>query len=226
MIKVEHIKTYGWDAAIRGMRNPMNSHDKSDSYTNGANGAFIVGNNDLDLMHKLYKAGPDHRKYLRQIGISMDITAPRYWWCEYDTYKVGTVSNSCSTMHTIMNKEFTKDDFSFEYLELVSDGYIEELLDSLNDMRDAYINFDKYMEAGKFTPDATKKKIWYALIQTLPQSYNQKRTVTMNYEVAVTMIRQRASHKLDEWREFVEILSNLPYIEDIIYGREEVDSSK
>ena len=221
MIKVKHIKTYGWDAAIRGMRNPMNSHDKSDSYTDGANGTFIVGNNDLDLMHKLYKAGPDHRKYLRQIGISMDITAPRYWWCEYDTYKVGTVSNSCSTMHTIMNKEFTKDDFSFEYLEMSTDGYIEELLDNLNDVREAYVNYDKYMEAGKFAPEATKKKVWYTLIQMLPQSYNQKRTVTMNYEVATTMIRQRTNHKLDEWFDFVEVLRKQPYINEIMFGRAE-----
>lgn len=232
MIQTEHIVTYGWDAAIRGMRNPLNSWDLSDSYASPAyaergNGAFVIGDKDLELMHKLFVAGTDHRKFMRQIGISMDIIAPRYWWLEYDTYKVGTVSNSCSTMHTIMNKEFTKDDFSFDKLKCTADGdTINGVVGLLNEVREAYVDFDELVRDGdiiiKDEADkaAKKKLIWYSLIQILPQSYNQRRTVTMNYEVAVNMIRQRSNHKLDEWREFTEILMNLPYMKEIINGRD------
>lgn len=232
MIQTEHIVTYGWDATIRGMRNPLDSWDLSDSYASPAyaehgNGAFVIGDKDLELMHKLYAAGTDHRKFMRQIGISMDIIAPRYWWLEFDTYKVGTVSNSCSTMHTIMNKEFTLDDFSFDKLKCTADeDIINGVVNLLNEVRDAYLSFDELVRDGdvivKGEEDkaAKKKLVWYALIQLLPQSYNQRRTVTMNYEVAANMIRQRSNHKLDEWREFTETLKNLPYMKEIMNGRE------
>ena len=218
MIKVENIDVWGIEHAIRGMRNPMNSWDKSDSKwcydreitTYGDNVdltvyAYEVGPNDLDLMKRLYKAGTEHRKYLRQIFVSMDITAPLYWWKEFDTYKVGTVANSCSTMHKIAAKEFELDDFSHEHLH---DMFIYQLKDTiivLNNARNKYL-------------DTEDKDYWWQLIQLLPSSYNQKRTITMNYENVITMIKQRTGHKLDEWRDFVNKLIELPYIEEIING--------
>ena len=215
MIKVENIDTFNFEGAIRGMRNPLNSWDKSDSQFNGEFG-FCIGVQDLNLMTKLYKAGSEHRKYLRQIFVSMDITAPLYWWKEFDTYKVGTVSNSCSTMHTIHKKEFSLDDFSIEH---VSDDALDincangkywnkpidafiDLIDILNACR------EKYLE----TKD---KKWWWQLIQLLPTSYNQKRTITMNYENVITIIKQRSGHKLDEWNNLISILKDLPYIKEI-----------
>lgn len=212
MIKVKNIDTWGFDHAIRGMRNPLNSWDKSDSYIELCD--VIVGDADLALMHKLYKSGDEHRKYLRQIFVSMDIVAPLYWWKEFDTYKVGTVANSCSTMHKIHAKEFTLDDFSIEHIELLkidSLGYypfnhlIEDVIKVLNYARNEYIK----------TKD---KRYWWQMIQLLPSSYNQRRTVTMNYENAVNMIRQRENHKLDEWRDFVKELQQLPYIKQIMEG--------
>lgn len=211
MIKVEHIDTWGFEHAIRGMRNPMNSWDYSDSEYEPANfcdHTFIVGDNDLSLMKRLYKASVRgdnhaHRKYLRQIFVSMDITAPLYWWKEFDTYKVGTVANSCSTMHKIAAKEFELDDFSTDHLEDFSWNRLSDLIGHLNICR------EKYLE----TKD---KKWWWQLIQLLPSSYNQKRTITMNYENVVTIINQRTNHKLDEWNDFCEILKGLPYIEDIL----------
>ena len=233
MIKVENIETWGFEHAIRGMRNPLNSWDKTDSYFGcGENKCrrctdycdwreqnYILGENDLGLMRKLFKAGNEHRKYLRQIFVSMDITAPLYWWKEFDTYKVGTVANSCSTMHKIHSKEFTLDDFSHEHLTHCY-GYEIELVDyeeypnsphevlefvikALNHYRNLYL-------------DTKDKRHWWQMIQLLPSSYNQRRTVTMNYENAVNMIRQRGNHKLDEWREFTNILRDLPYIKPII----------
>ena len=222
MIKVENIDIWGFEHAIRGMRNPMNSWDKSDSYMcdekhcggrccheaiaekdcNQPDG-YHIGKNDLDLMRRLYKAGTEHRKYLRQIFVSMDITAPLYWWKEFDTYKVGTVVNSCSTMHKIAAKEFEIDDFSHEHLCSDALTILEKLIYSLNTFRDAYL-------------DTSNNDHWWQLIQLLPSSYNQKRTITMNYENAVTMIKQRNNHKLDEWREFVKILFDLPYIKEIM----------
>lgn len=221
MIKVENIDTWGFEHAVRGMRNPMNSWDKSDSYMcddRHCGGkccheaiaekdcsqpdGYHIGKNDLDLMKRLYKAGTEHRKYLRQIFISMDINAPIYWWKEFDTYKVGTVSNSCSTMHKIAAKEFELNDFSHEHLSPISKRVLNHVIKCMNDYREEFLK-DK------------EKHNWWQMIQLLPSSYNQKRTITMNYENAVNMIKQRCNHKLDEWREFVEILKELPYIKEI-----------
>ena len=203
MIKVENVETWGFAHAIRGMRNPLNSWDKSDSYIELCD--VIVGDADLALMHKLYKGGTEHRKYLRQIFVSMDIIAPLYWWKEFDTYKVGTVANSCSTMHKIHDKEFTLDDFSVEHL----DGWsLEHFIDTLNLLNKYRYDFI----------ETKNKSDWWQMIQLLPSSYNQKRTITMNYENAVNMIRQRENHKLDEWRDFVKELQQLPYIKQIMEG--------
>ena len=218
MIKLENINVFNFEGAIRGMRNPLNSWDKSDSkFYPWDETSVEIGENDLNLMKRLYKGGTEHRKFMRQIFVSMDITAPLYWWKEFDTYKVGTVSNSCSTMHTIHKREFSLDDFSIEH---VSDDSLEinykyvkywnkpidalvDLIDILNACR------EKYLE----TKD---KKWWWQLIQLLPSSYNQKRTITMNYENAATIIKQRTGHKLDEWNIFINELKQLPYIEKIM----------
>lgn len=212
MIKVENIDTWGFEHAIRGMRNPLNSWNKSDSrHANKLDsqtiqdmreGMFILGENDLDLMRRLYKAGTEHRKFLRQIFLSMDITAPLYWWKEFDTYKVGTVANSCSTMHKIAEKEFELDDFSHEHLYSDELEHLKETIRLLNGDRELYL-------------DSKKKDDWWQLIQLLPSSYNQRRTVTMNYENVMSMINQRTGHKLDEWNTFVDILKSLPYIKEI-----------
>ena len=203
MIKVEKIdEVWGFKHAIRGMRNPMNSWNKSDSRIDEY-GFVDVGPNDLDLMRRLYKAGPEHRKYLRQIFVSMDITAPLYWWKEFDTYKVGTVANSCSTMHKIAAKEFTLSDFSYEHLYSEEKEMLLDIIDMLNGDRTLYL-------------DSKKKDDWWQMIQLLPSSYNQKRTITMNYENAITIIKQRTGHKLDEWNQFVDILLvMLPYLADL-----------
>lgn len=212
MIKVENIEVFNFDGAIRGMRNPMNSWDKSDSckcYGEECNycvnhypscAKYYVGRKDLELMQRLFKAGTEHRKYLRQIFVSMDIVAPLYWWKEFDTYKVGTVANSCSTMHKIAAKEFTVDDFSYEHL--FSLGTLRMVIDDLNHNRAMYLR-------------TKNTDYWWQMIQLLPSSYNQRRTVTMNYENVFTIIKQRSGHKLDEWNEFVEILKSLPYVKDI-----------
>ena len=215
MIKVKNIDVWGFEHAIRGMRNPLNSWDKSDSreinFGNADEVSFYIGDNDLNLMKKLYQAGTEHRKYLRQIFVSMDITAPLYWWKEFDTYKVGTVANSCSTMHKIASKEFTLDDFSYEHLIdeepipctiLSGKQFLEGVMNALNHSRDMYI-------------ETKDKKWWWQMIQLLPSSYNQKRTITMNYENVVTILKQRKGHKLDEWNTFCGILRELPYIEEI-----------
>lgn len=215
MISIKNIETFGWEVAIRGMRNPMNSWDKSDSFmdfTDDHYPIFTIGENDLKLMEKLSKAGSDHGKFLRMINVTMDITAPLYWWKEYDTYKVGTVANSCSTMHKIMAKEFVKEDFSFEELSgVVEDYWIEDRLDELNGLRECYLNYDKIYEEKIVEPDVTKEHIWYALIQMLPSSYNQKRTVQVNYAVLKNMYHSRKNHKLKEWREFCRMIETLPY---------------
>ena len=203
MIKVENIDFWGFKHAIRGMRNPMNSWDKSDSYFRGEE-SWSVGKNDLDLMRRLYKAGTEHRKYLRQISVSMDITAPLYWWKEFDTYKVGTVANSCSTMHKIHSKKFTVSDFSCEQMtEDVTCEAFRNTIKALNFNRDMFL-------------ETKDKKWWWNMIQSLPSSYNQRRTVTMNYENVVTIIKQRSGHKLDEWNQFVETLKGLPYVSEIM----------
>ena len=231
MIKFEETEVRGFDAAIRGMRNPLESWEKSDSiisyfsYIDRESLEHIaastyeqsIGKNDLDLMLKLAKAGPEHAKYRRMIGVWVDITAPLYWWKEFDTYKVGTVANSCSTMHCIHKKEFTLDDFSTEHLfDLEEDfalsainvngdrcyftpeGFIEMTCSILNRYRDKYL-------------ETRDKKYWWQMIQLLPSSYNQKRTIFLNYEVLANIYRQRQGHKLDEWHEFINWIKQLPY---------------
>ena len=205
MIKIENPRTYGWMSAVHGMRNPMNSWDKSDSYeTHGEYGdQFFLGENDLALMKKLVRAGSDHRKFLRQIMVSMDITAPLYWWKEFDTYKVGTVANSCSTMHKIHEKEFTRDDFSHEHLLPNTLFRLRTVVECLNACRKDYL-------------ETKNKDYWWQMIQLLPSSYNQLRTVTMNYEVLLNMYRARKDHKLDEWRRFCDTVAELPYFREVV----------
>lgn len=200
MIKIENIDVYGWEAAIRGARNPMNSWDRMDSCYN--NGEFEIGENDYKLLKNLTIAGPEHRKWNRMVTVTMDITAPLYWWKEYDTYKVGTVANSCSTMHKIQAKEFELDDFSHEHLEEYPKWLLSEVISELNENREGF--------------NKTKDKdYWWQMIQLLPTSYNQKRTVHLNYEVLGTIYHQRRHHKLDEWVEFCNTIKILPYSEFI-----------
>lgn len=207
MIKVENIDAYGFDHAIKAMRNPMNSWDKSDSGWDSANwcdATFAVGDDDMALMKRLYKAGTEHRTYARMIYVWMDITAPLYWWKEMDRYTVGKSQVSTSTMHKIHAKEFTLDDFSIEHLseDVVADPF-NKIIDCLNFFRGLYI-------------EHKCKSDWWQMIQLLPSSYNQKRTVCMSYEVVFKIIKERTGHKLDEWNEFVEILKDLPYVREII----------
>lgn len=235
MLKIENTEVVGWEAAIRGMRNPMNSWEKSDSRFSllddcgdctHCNLRFDecheqqIGPNDLDLMTRLRNAGTDHRKFMRMITVYLDVTAPLYWWKEFDTYKVGTVANSCSTMHKIADKEFTLDDFSYEHLyaedeidgmyysttaeeEFTSTDVLKVVIESLNNYRKMYL--------------ATKdKKEWWQMIQLLPSSYNQKRTVMLNYEVLANIYKSRRNHKLDEWHTFCDWIESLPYSELII----------
>ena len=217
---------------IQGLRNPMNSWEKSDSdicrrgavdcsyncaYRNipskcPANidnkDQYIVGPNDRILMQRLANAGTDHRKFMRMMPVYVRITAPLYWWKEFDTYKVGTVANSCSTMHKIMDKEFTLEDFSVERMSDYLLVGVEALVDALNTLRDLYINYDKYDD-----PETPKQKIWDSVIQLLPSSYNQTRNVMMNYEVLANIYKSRKGHKLDEWREFCKWIESLPFHE-------------
>ena len=216
MIKIEKTEVFGWEAAIRGMRNPMNSWEKSDSgyvITNKADYEFgydpiyelEVGNNDLKLMKNLSSAGSDHGKFLRMINVTMDVTAPLYWWKEFDTYKVGTVANSCSTMHKIHAKEFTLDDFSTDHLIDFSWNRLADLIEYLNECRKKFL-------------DTNDKDWWWQMIQLLPSSYNQKRTVQLNYQVLKAMYFARKEHKLDEWREFCKWCEELPYFKEICLG--------
>lgn len=226
MIRIENVDVFGWESAIRGMRNPMNSWDKSDSQfhvcsKSGKTSYTEIGNNDLKLMQSLVKAGTDHSKFMRMINVSCDITAPRYWWTEYDTYKVGTVRNSCSTMHKIADKEFEPSDFSREHLttldfqhydildteeveriefQTASTEILRLIIQCLNNYRKLYL--------------ATKnKKYWWQMIQILPQSYNQRATVQLNYAALRNMYHARKNHKLDEWIEFCKWIETLPYSE-------------
>ena len=212
MIKIENIKTYGWMSAIRGMRNPMNSWDKMDSYeTHGEFGdQFFFGENDLALAQKLVRAGSDHRKFLRQIFVSMDITAPLYWWKEFDTYKVGTVANSCSTMHKIHDRDLTLGDFSAEHLDAWGLVTLGNVIRTINLDRDMYVNYD-----SKQGSKDDRKEYWYQMIQLLPSSYNQMRTVTMNYEVLLNMYHARKDHKLDEWHVFCDAISEMLYFKEV-----------
>lgn len=211
MIKVELGEVWGWNHALRGMRNPMNSWDRADSDIERG----FIGKNDADLMRRLYNGGAVHRKYLRQVFVSADITAPLYWWKEYDTYKVGTTANSCSTMHKLTAKPFELDDFSTDHLEDPSTArsLMNKTIEVLNLLRKVYLE-------GNIVYEKHSKKIWYEMIQLLPSSYNQKRTVTFSYENAVTMIEQRTGHKLDEWNEFVAQLKTLPFM-DILLNQEQ-----
>jgi hypothetical protein len=205
MITVRKIETWGFEHAIRGMRNPMNSWELSDSVTNAGfdDNGVIIGESNLELMKRLAKAGQPHRKYLRQIFVSMDINAPLYWWKEFDTYKVGTVANSCSTMHTLHKRDLTLCDFSCEELESRAFNLLKENISTINYLRRRY-------------KDTGNKKFWYQMIQLLPSSFMQKRTVTFNYENALNMIEQRENHKLNEWCNFVKVLKELPYMKDLI----------
>lgn len=246
MLKIENTETYGWEAAVRGMRNPMNSWDKSDSYDGcldkdmfeifkedgdipknavwtddfiKSGCTFVIGDSDIALTKKLAKAGTDHRKFMRMIAVYCDITAPLYWWKEFDTYKIGTVANSCSTMHKIQAKEIMLDDFSYEHLidneDLAAYGTewitpIDTLMITISSLNGAR---KKYLE----TKD---KKYWWQMIQLLPSSYNQKRTVMLNYEVLANIYKSRKNHKLDEWKTMLDWIETLPYSE-LITGKEE-----
>ena len=205
MIKFEHTEVWGFEHAIRGMRNPLNSWARSDSGYGaiGTDEYFVIGKNDLDLMKRLIRGGSEHRKYLRQIIVSVDITAPLYWYKEFDTYKVGTTANSTSTMHKIQAKEFTLDDFSHEHLNEYSLMVLEDVIKKLNVERE-YFNSTKDKDA------------WWQMIQLLPTSYNQKRTITLNYENIYSMYCQRKGHKLDEWSQgFIEWCESLPYFKQL-----------
>ena len=224
MLKIENTEVLGWDAAIRGMRNPLNSWEKSDSQfvRDSDYGCFgvcpcaelidcdccHVGPNDLKLMNTLRNAGTDHRKFMRMITVYLDITAPLYWWKEFDTYKVGTVANSCSTMHKIAAKEFTLEDFSHEHLGYQSIRVLKDTIKVMNDFREEFIKDHE-------------KVNWWQMIQLLPSSYNQKRTVMLNYEVLANMYKSRRNHKLDEWHTFCYWIESLPYSE-LITGKQAV----
>ena len=230
MIKIEHVEALGWEAAIRGMRNPMNSWEKSDSDwhligTPGTNQAvandkylrekYCIGNNDIDLMKRLCNAGTDHRKFMRMITVYMDITAPLYWWKEFDTYKVRTVANSCSTMHKIADKEFTLEDFSCEKL-ITREQPLVEGVDAVEPPNAVWLmnrtiqTLNQYRNLYLQTKD---KKYWWQMIQLLPSSYNQRRTVMLNYEVLANMYKSRRNHKLDEWVDFCAEIERLPHSE-------------
>lgn len=206
MIKIENVDAYGFDHAVKAMRNPMNSWDKSDSEWSSANwcdAIFTIGDDDIALMKKLYKAGVEHRTYARMIYLWMDITAPLYWWKEMDRYMIGKTQISTSTMHKIQSKEFTFDDFSHEHLDSVAQDVLEITIKYLNHYRDRF-------------NEKKDKTDWWQMIQLLPSSYNQKRTVSMTYETVFKIIRERKGHKLDEWNEFVELLKDLPYVREIV----------
>ncbi len=227
MLKIENTETYGWEAAIRGMRNPMNSWGKSDSgcYNDPIydkanplmihdNPIFNVGPNDLNLMKRLCDTGTDHRKFMRMIIVYVDITAPLYWWKEFDTYKVGTVANSCSTMHKIQAKEFTLDDFSHEHLKHDAISTMHDIIADLNSYRELYYDWKKLENHTKEAWGVdTQKDVWWQMIQLLPSSYNQKRTIMLNYEVLANMYKSRKNHKLDEWHDFCKWIESLPYSE-------------
>ena len=238
MIKIENTEVMGLEAAIRGMRNPMNSWDKNDSCSCGTCGdcdicidynncpfdhdghKFIIGPNDYDLMTRLRNAGTDHRKFMRMITVYFDITAPLYWWKEFDTYKVGTVANSCSTMHKITEKEFTLEDFSCEKLINSMCMEIQEMEVRVSPMQ-ALLTTIECLNSYRDLYNKTKdKKYWWQMIQLLPTSYNQRRTVMLNYEVLANIYKSRKNHKLDEWHTFCDWIEMLPYSE-LITGEKE-----
>lgn len=202
MITVERVSVMNLENAVRGARNPMNSWDRSDSYYDET-GKYVLGKNDLDLCHRLSVSGSDHRKYLRQIFVSMDITAPLYWWKEFDTYKVATVANSCSTMHKIHAKEFSRDDFSCERLSERALACLDAVIACLEESRTRYLE----------TRDVAD---WHDMIQLLPSSYNQLRTVTVNYETLINIYYARRRHKLAEWHTLCGVIESLPYAQEMI----------
>lgn len=236
MLKVENIESWGWEAAIRGMRNPMNSWNKIDSefYTvdtvavedRHLIGGFSIGPNDLDLALRLIKAGPEHRKFLRMIHVQMDITGPLYWWKEMDTYKVATVANSCSTMHKIATKEFGLSDFSHEHLHIYSWNNLNSLVDTLNFWRDIYLNGGMVdnLDGTSQVFEPKDKNAWWQLIQLLPSSYNQLRTWDASLATVLSICEQRKGHKLDEWEQFRQAcFDNIPYCQefyDACYSKE------
>ena len=207
MLKIERISVMNFENAVRGARNPMNSWAKSDSYYD-ENGNYVLGENDLSLCKRLANAGSDHRKYLRQIFVTMDITAPLYWWKEFDTYKVGTVANSCSTMHKIHSKSFEMSDFSCDRMDEGGLAMMQSIIDYLE------------AERKKFVADQTDRTPWHNMIQILPTSYNQMRTVTLNYEVLINMYYARKTHKLAEWHTLCDAIATLPYASDLILVKE------
>lgn len=200
MIKLERTDVMNFENAMRGARNPMNSWARMDSET--VDGRFIFGVNDLDLAKRLAKAGSDHRKFIRQIFITVDITAPLYWWKEYDTYKVGTVANSTSTMHKIHSKPFEMEDFSTDHMNEETLTMMQKNIDFLEELRNKYI-------------ETKDKAYWYSMIQLLPESYNQMRTCTLNYENVLSMYYSRKDHKLDEWHTFCDWILKLPYFKEL-----------
>lgn len=241
MIKIENTEVVGWEAAIRGMRNSMNSWEKSDSYPGYDCAAYCseyfgyeIGPNDRNLMMRLRNAGTDHRKFMRMITVYLDVTAPLYWWKEFDTYKVGTVANSCSTMHKIAAKEFTLEDFSCEHLndephhrEWIESAMVDEDITSLHKVWATPLDILRYtiemLNAYRLQYLETKNENdWWQMIQLLPSSYNQRRTVMLNYEVLANIYKSRRNHKLDEWRIFCEWIEGLPYSE-LITGNEKED---
>lgn len=249
MLKLENTEIVGWEHAIRGMRNPKNSWDRSDSCTKGSvwcnefcgepiptcdkESGLCVGPNDHNLMSQLAEGGPVHAKYRRMIAVYVDITAPLYWWKEFDTYKVGTVANSCSTMHKIADREFTLDDFSCERLideddadlvigDVVPHTTLECVIMALNFYRNKFLEAQKKPMKEESKRAGLVKKYWWQMIQLLPSSYNQKRTIMLNYEVLVGIYKWRRNHKLDEWHTFCDWIENLPYSE-LIIGRKGED---
>lgn len=238
MLKIENTEVMGWEHAIRGMRNPKNSWEKSDSIfvedgeyhdicgnSGPYNGTvsdtetfFEIGPKDYDLMTSLCNAGTDHRKFMRMITVYLDITAPLYWWKEFDTYKVGTVANSCSTMHKIADKEFTLENFSCEHLSEPAISILKNTVEALNQARDLYLGYGGFKHQWG---DWEKKHYWWQMIQLLPSSYNQKRTVMLNYEVLANMYKSRKNHKLDEWHTFCDWIETLPYSGLIAGNKEE-----
>ena len=221
MIDITNTKIFGYEAAIRGMRNPMNSWDKSDSGCGCSHEYEIFGNCDLcdkyigkqdyNLMLKLSKAGTDHAKFMRYINVTLDINAPLYWWKEFDTYKVGTVANSCSTMHKIHEKEFTLEDFSTDHLLPHSSFVLQDIIINLNQYRNEYLKAKTKPMKEESKRGELMKKYWWQMIQLLPSSYNQKRTIQLNYQVLKNIYHARKNHKLDEWIEFCHWVEKLPY---------------
>ena len=207
MIQIDKVEVFGWEAAIRGMRNSFNSWDKSDSRYNADSGKYEVGPADIELMDRLSRSGPSHAKFLRYINVTLDITAPRYWWAEMDTYKVGTVRNICSTMHKVQAKEFERADFSCEHLDEESLAALDTLISVMNRARDRFNNCGR------------NKDDWWQMIQLLPASLNQKATVQLNYQVLQNIYFTRKDHRLDEWHTFCRWIEELPYSQLIIGKR-------